>query len=149
MRSTERAGRLYESQLFPELDSGRNVQWVIRMKIYLFQIFPSIPSFWNPVYLYFYFSDDQAIFPLRRTPLKRCPGFSCEGGLGKCLPIEARCNRVIDCLNGEDEVNCRHYPIYRQLGNVSFETVPSSTMGIPYDPTKPDEISTSGMRFEK
>lgn len=99
--------------------------------------------------MYLYFSDDQGIFPLRRTPLKKCPGFSCEGGLGKCLPVEARCNRVIDCLDGEDELNCHHYPIYRQLGNASFEIVPSSTMESPDDPTKPDEISTSGMRFEK
>lgn len=94
--------------------------------------------------MYLYFSDDQGS-PLRRTPLKKCPGFSCEGGLGKCLPVEARCNRVIDCLDGEDEVNCRHYPVYRQLGNFSFESVPSSTMEIPDDPTKPDEISTSGI----
>lgn len=55
--------------------------------------------------------------PLRRTPLEKCPGFSCEGGLGKCLPIEARCNRIVDCLNGEDEVNCSHYPIYKQIEN--------------------------------
>lgn len=33
-----------------------------------------------------------------------CPTFSCDDG--RCLPIEQRCNRIIDCLNGEDEIEC-------------------------------------------
>nr|XP_012227219.1 PREDICTED: serine protease nudel [Linepithema humile] len=37
-------------------------------------------------------------------PLSSCPGFSCQ--TGKCLPREKRCDRVIDCLDGEDELLC-------------------------------------------
>lgn len=60
--------------------------------------------------------------PLRRTALEKCPGFSCEGGLGKCLPIEARCNRIVDCLNGEDEVDCSHSHLYKEMEN-NFEPI--------------------------
>lgn len=42
-----------------------------------------------------------------KRPLANCPTFSCDDG--KCLPIEKRCNRIIDCLNGEDEIQC--YPL--------------------------------------
>ncbi|KOX71108.1 Serine protease nudel [Melipona quadrifasciata] len=60
--------------------------------------------------------------PLKRTPLQECSGFSCDGGLGKCLPIEARCNRIVDCLGGEDEMNCNgRYPLYKQLDNSTFD----------------------------
>ncbi|XP_076231283.1 serine protease nudel [Calliopsis andreniformis] len=51
-------------------------------------------------------SSGRGMPPLKRIPLEKCPGFSCEGGLGRCLPIESRCNQVVDCLDGEDEVNC-------------------------------------------
>lgn len=65
-------------------------------------------------------SDERGLPPLRRSPLEKCPGFSCNGGLGKCLRIEARCNRVVDCLDGEDELYCSptdRYPLYRNLNH--------------------------------
>ncbi|XP_050596291.1 serine protease nudel isoform X2 [Bombus affinis] len=73
-------------------------------------------------------SNGRGVPLLRRTPLERCPGFSCEGGLGKCLPIEARCNRIVDCLNGEDEVDCSHSPLYKRMENATydFEPIPST-----------------------
>lgn len=39
-------------------------------------------------------------------PLAACPGFSCRGKFNKCLPIENRCDRVVNCLDAEDEVDC-------------------------------------------
>nr|XP_031838376.1 serine protease nudel isoform X2 [Nomia melanderi] len=65
-------------------------------------------------------SNDEGLPPLRRSPLEKCPGFSCNGGLGKCLPMEARCNRIVDCLDGEDELYCSasdKYPLYRNLNS--------------------------------
>ncbi|CAK9811280.1 Serine protease nudel [Anthophora plagiata] len=79
--------------------------------------------------------------PLKRTPLEKCPGFSCEGGLGKCLPIEARCNRMIDCLDGEDEVNCiGRYPLYRQLDESDLKVI--STIELD-NSTIPDKVTTT------
>lgn len=39
-------------------------------------------------------------------PLTSCPGFSCLTELGKCLPLEKRCDRIVDCLDAEDEIGC-------------------------------------------
>lgn len=62
--------------------------------------------------------------PTRRTPLEKCPGFSCGGGLGKCLPIDSRCNKIVECLDGEDEVNCHgHYPLHRSSNNTESKSV--------------------------
>ncbi|XP_076624870.1 serine protease nudel isoform X2 [Colletes latitarsis] len=77
--------------------------------------------------------------PMKRTPLEKCPGFSCERGLGKCLPIEARCNRMVDCLDGEDELYCSGHlnnPVYRQMetsdpDSVTPENENSTTFGQP------------------
>ena len=41
-----------------------------------------------------------------RKPLTICPGFSCQGGLGKCLPKNKRCDRTVNCLGAEDETDC-------------------------------------------
>ncbi|CAB3237996.1 unnamed protein product [Arctia plantaginis] len=39
-------------------------------------------------------------------PVQKCPGFKCQSGISKCLPIKRKCDRIIDCLDGDDEVNC-------------------------------------------
>lgn len=87
--------------------------------------------------------------PLRRTPLEKCPGFSCEGGLGKCLPIEARCNGIVDCLDGEDEVNCRdYYPIYRLLNNYTSD-FESALLKETVNSSMPEEIFTTGRSLKR
>ncbi|XP_033322344.2 serine protease nudel [Megalopta genalis] len=65
-------------------------------------------------------SNDEGLPPLRRSPLTKCPGFSCKGGLGRCLPIEMRCNGMVDCLDGEDELHClktQNYPPKRKMND--------------------------------
>lgn len=41
----------------------------------------------------------------QKTPLLRCPGYACKL-TNRCLPKRRRCDRVIDCLVGDDEMNC-------------------------------------------
>lgn len=40
------------------------------------------------------------------TPRENCPGMNCVWGIPKCIPKSSKCNGVVDCLGGEDEVNC-------------------------------------------
>lgn len=39
-------------------------------------------------------------------PHKMCPGYVCVWGGKRCIPQRKRCDRVVDCLGGEDEVGC-------------------------------------------
>lgn len=39
-------------------------------------------------------------------PVQKCPGFKCQSGISRCLPIKRKCDRIIDCLDGDDEINC-------------------------------------------
>lgn len=39
-----------------------------------------------------------------------CPGFTCVWS-GKCISYHHRCNGRIDCLGGEDELNCEFNPV--------------------------------------
>lgn len=39
-------------------------------------------------------------------PIQECPGFKCETGISKCLPNKRKCDKIVDCLDGEDETKC-------------------------------------------
>ncbi|XP_048007438.1 serine protease nudel [Leguminivora glycinivorella] len=39
-------------------------------------------------------------------PKAECPGFKCVTGIFKCLPNKRVCDKIVDCLGGEDEANC-------------------------------------------
>lgn len=41
-----------------------------------------------------------------RHPRARCPGFGCRHPHVRCLPARRRCDRVVDCLEAEDEDGC-------------------------------------------
>ncbi|XP_044258893.1 serine protease nudel-like [Tribolium madens] len=40
-----------------------------------------------------------------REPLQKCPGYVCRG-TKKCLAKKRRCDKIVDCLFGDDETNC-------------------------------------------
>lgn len=39
-------------------------------------------------------------------PKEQCPGFKCKSGDGNCLPSDYKCNRLVDCIDAEDEDQC-------------------------------------------
>lgn len=40
------------------------------------------------------------------NPRQDCPGMVCVWGAQKCIAKSSHCNGVVDCLGGEDEINC-------------------------------------------
>lgn len=44
---------------------------------------------------------------LHQTPLQKCPGYVCQTTL-RCLPKKRRCDKIVDCLEGDDEMNCEN-----------------------------------------
>ncbi|XP_055910873.1 serine protease nudel [Eupeodes corollae] len=47
-------------------------------------------------------------------PKQLCPGYVCIWGGKRCIPQSKRCDRLVDCLGGEDEVGC----IYNYIPDV-------------------------------
>lgn len=46
---------------------------------------------------------------IRSKPRQDCPGHRCVWGGGLCISKKKRCDGTVDCLGGEDEINCpRH-----------------------------------------
>lgn len=41
-----------------------------------------------------------------QNPLQDCPGYRCVWGGGLCISKNRRCDGIVDCLGGEDEINC-------------------------------------------
>ncbi|XP_017777496.1 PREDICTED: serine protease nudel-like [Nicrophorus vespilloides] len=41
----------------------------------------------------------------QRKPLYHCPGYVCKR-INKCIPKKRRCDKIVDCLYGDDEVDC-------------------------------------------
>lgn len=49
-------------------------------------------------------TDDFFLSPVK--PIATCSGFKCTSASKKCIPKESVCNGVIECANGEDELDC-------------------------------------------
>ena len=41
-----------------------------------------------------------------KLPNTTCDGITCKRGSGVCVPRKFLCDRVVDCLHAEDEVDC-------------------------------------------
>lgn len=42
---------------------------------------------------------------MKQILLQQCPGYVCEG-VKKCLPYKQRCDKIVHCLFGDDEMKC-------------------------------------------
>lgn len=70
--------------------------------------------------------------PPHMTALLTCPGFHCTWGSPVCLPVEKRCNGVVNCLGGEDELHC---PLDQMTGiflnRTTTESAANATTSVP------------------
>nr|XP_021187246.2 serine protease nudel [Helicoverpa armigera] len=63
-------------------------------------------------------------------PIQECPGFKCETGISKCLPNKRKCDKIVDCLNGEDETKCEFTRTVSTLADEIFNLNAGSTLGL-------------------
>ncbi|XP_046613613.1 serine protease nudel isoform X1 [Neodiprion virginianus] len=59
-------------------------------------------------------------------PLARCPGYYCHSGSRKCYSAKRRCDKIVDCMDAEDEFNCHMFPdfsIHRNTDSSDFDFV--------------------------
>ena len=41
-----------------------------------------------------------------KAPLFSCPGLQCSVGNTRCLSVRKKCDKMVDCLDAQDELNC-------------------------------------------
>lgn len=41
-----------------------------------------------------------------KAPLVTCPGLQCSVGNTRCLSVRKKCDKIVDCLDAQDELNC-------------------------------------------
>ncbi|KAJ2952130.1 hypothetical protein O0L34_g4408 [Tuta absoluta] len=59
-----------------------------------------------------------------RRPKHECPGFRCVSGMAKCLASKRVCDKIVDCLGGEDEMNCSSVRSPPQSDNLFLSSPP-------------------------
>ncbi|XP_044019367.1 serine protease nudel [Aphidius gifuensis] len=64
-----------------------------------------------------------------RVPKQICPGFQCPGSQGKCLSLNRKCDKVVDCLDAVDEIDCTKNTIkHREFNNTNQISKNNSTI---------------------
>ncbi|XP_011186210.3 serine protease nudel [Zeugodacus cucurbitae] len=78
-------------------------------------------------------------FLAKLQPRLTCPGYICVWGGKRCIPKKQRCDRVVHCLGGEDEVGCTYNFIPDMVGSSINETAttesdyyPENVVTLPY-----------------
>jgi hypothetical protein len=44
---------------------------------------------------------------LMKAPMASCPGLQCSVGNTRCLSVRKKCDKMVDCLDAQDELNCQ------------------------------------------
>lgn len=91
------------------------------------------------VALYLDWIEMAAQFLATLQPRLTCPGYICVWGGKRCIPKKQRCDRVVHCLGGEDEVGCTYNFIPDMVGSSLNETTttesdyyPENMVTLPY-----------------
>ncbi|XP_059476630.1 serine protease nudel [Neocloeon triangulifer] len=71
-----------------------------------------------------YFVENEIHLP-KEVPVAKCPSIECSRVGGRCLSASMVCDKIIDCLNAEDELNCKSFRA-REDANSTFREDESS-----------------------
>ncbi|KAG4076599.1 hypothetical protein HA402_001886 [Bradysia odoriphaga] len=102
---------------------------------------PDEPGVYTRIALYLDWIISKQQTVLTQRPKQHCPGHRCVWGGGLCIAKSKRCNGVVDCLGGEDELQCglRSF-LDDTLGmNITDDGVQDDDPSIEDSPTSSDE----------
>lgn len=105
------------------------------------------PGVYTRVALYIEWIADMENSDLETTGVQTqslCPGFVCAWS-GHCISSTKRCDNMVDCLGGEDELQCAHNPEDMSLGSARNQ---SNLNDISNSDTIPEEIDTKPIVLE-
>lgn len=54
-----------------------------------------------------------------QTPLQKCPGYVCRE-TNRCISKKRHCDKIIDCLHGDDEQNCESWKLDDYFNHIRF-----------------------------
>ncbi|KAM7355778.1 serine protease nudel isoform 2-T2 [Cochliomyia hominivorax] len=77
-------------------------------------------------------------------PQKICPGYVCVWGGKRCIPQRKRCDRIVNCLGGEDEVGC----VYNFIPDLGSTRNLTATTESDYHPLEENMETTPGSIIE-
>lgn len=52
-------------------------------------------------------------------PLEQCPGYVCRG-TNRCISKKRHCDKIVDCLHGDDELSCYGWKLDEYLRHMEY-----------------------------
>lgn len=105
------------------------------------------PGVYTRVALFLDWIEAQTVAPVRGTTTQQtrqdCPGHRCVWGGGQCLAKRCRCDGTVDCLGGEDEINCPITTTNVIVGGAVAQSTQSSTTQMPTTSSTMDRVAAA------